>query len=106
MKQVSKVYAARSYTPENPRTSRFIEINCPEYLPTIPKDDQKTETKLSQNYFLNENFPSNPTTIVNTHFLALPLLQGSLCPAIFPKGTEFILLCPTEKIEEGYLLYI
>lgn len=106
LKQVTKVYSAKSYTPESPRTGRYVAINCPEYLPTVPQDDKQTETLLAQSYFLNQNFPATQVTVTQSHYIELPLLQGSRCPAIFPKGTQFLLLCPTEKIEEGYLLYI
>lgn len=106
MKLMKKVYAARAYTPEKPRTTKFVEINDPHHLPTIPKDDKKTETILSSDYFINENFPVTQKVVTNMHYLSLPLLEGTPCPAIFPKGTIFLLICPTEKLEEGFLLYI
>jgi len=106
MKTAMKVYAARAYTPENPRMDRYIQINAPEHLPTIPNDDQETTTILQTSYFKNVNFPTNQQVIKNSHFLQLPLMQGTSCPSIFPKGTPFLLVCPTEKLEEGFLIYI
>lgn len=106
MKLISKVYAARAYTPSNPRLDRYVDVNAPDHLPTIPKDDQETMMTLSTSYFGNENFPVNQTIVTNTHHLSLPLVQGTRCPAIFPKGTPFLLICPTEKLEEGYLIYL
>lgn len=106
MKLMKKVYAARAYTPERPRIDKYVEINDPDHLPTIPQDDRKTKSILTQKYALNENFNITQREIINVHFLAMPLLQGTPCPAIFPKGTQFMLICPTEKLEEGFLIYI
>lgn len=106
MKLLKKVYAARAYTPEKPRTTRYVDVNDPEHLPTIPKDDQETQMVLSTSYFVNDNFPVSQTIITNAHCLSLPLLQGTKCPSVFPKGTPFLLVCPTEKLEEGYLIYL
>ena len=71
-KQVMWAYAARNYTVENPRTTKYVEVNIPEALPTIPQ---------------------------------LPLLSGTTCPTIFGKGTKFMVLSPTERIEDAYIIY-
>lgn len=106
MKNMMKVYAARAYTKKRPRTTKYVDINIPEYLPTIPKDNNETHTTLSSGYFVNSNYPITQGTVTTTHYLSLPLLGGTSCPTIFPKGTEFLLFIPTMKIEEGYLMYI
>jgi hypothetical protein len=105
-KQVMKVYAARNYDIANPRLTNYVQVNVPEYTPTVPQDDSYEQISLSGSYFVNTNFPVTTGTITMSHCLELPLLGGSNCPVYFDKGTPFLLFTPTTKIEEGYLLYI
>lgn len=105
-KQVMKVYAARDYDLKNPRLTKYVEVNLPEYTPTIPRDNQFENIGLSGNFFVNQNFPVNDATIKSTHFLSLPLLGGTDCPVYFKKDTPFLLFTPTSRMEDGYLLYI
>lgn len=103
---VWKVYASREYTPESPRTDHFVEVNLQEYMPTLPQDGNYTNVALQSGYFVNSNYPNTTGTVKSVHYMKLPLLAGTTCPVIFPKGTSFLLFTPTTKIEEGYLLYI
>lgn len=105
-KQVMKVYAARDYDARNPRLTNYVEINLPEFTPTIPKDDQYEQISISSGYCLNQNFPINGETVRLSHSILLPLLRGTSCPVYFPKNTPFILFTPTTRLEDGYLLYI
>lgn len=105
-KQVMKVYAARDYDAARPRLTNYVEINLPEYTPTIPKDDQYEQISISSGYCLNQNFPINGETVKLSHSITLPLLRGTTCPVYFPKNTAFILFTPTTRLEDGYLLYI
>ena len=104
-KQVMWVYAAREYTVYNPRTTNTVEVNIPEALPTIPQDNKSSRISLSNSYFLNSNFPKVQTTALSDHYYTLPLLSGTSCPTEFPKGTKFMLLSPTERLEDAYLIY-
>lgn len=106
LQQVMKAYAARAYTPMNPRRSKYIEVNIPEYTPTLPKDNNNVNISVSGSYFVNNNYPITQGIVTTTHSLSLPLLRATTCPVIFNKGTQFLLFVPTKKIEEGYLLYI
>jgi hypothetical protein len=105
-KQVMKVYAARKYDAANPRLTNYVQVNVPEYTPTVPQDDSYEQISLSGSYFANTNFPVTTGTVKMTHCLELPLLRGTTCPVYLEKGTPFLLFTPTTKIEEGYLLYI
>ena len=105
-KQVMKVYAARDYDLERPRLTNYVEVNIPEYTPTIPRDDQYEQIGLSGGYFVNENFQVTTGNIKINHFLTLPLLRGTICPVYFKKDTAFILFTPTTRLEDGFLLYI
>ena len=104
-KQVMWAYAARNYTVENPRTTKYVEVNIPEAIPTIPQDDKYNRISLSNSYFVNTNFPRVQATATNSHYYSLPLLSGTTCPTIFGKGTKFMVLSPTERIEDAYLIY-
>lgn len=101
-----KVYAARDYKDINRRTSNIIQVNLPEYLPTVPKDDKYSELSLNPDYFVNKNFPISANIIKSPHYLELPLLPGTTAPVRFNKGAEFLLFYPTGKIEEGYLIFM
>ena len=105
-KQVLQVYAARTYDYKNPRFTNYVEVNVPEYVPTIPRDNAYETLGLASTFCANKNFPVNNTSIKVTHYLTLPLLRATQCPVYFPKDTPFLLFCPSGKIEEGYLLYI
>lgn len=105
-KQVTKVYAARDYNVEFPRVDRYVEVNIPEYAPTIPKDDKFEIVSIGGKYFVNENYPIISGFVKMTHCLSIPLMHGTICPVYFLKGTPFLLYTPTTKLEEGYLLYI
>lgn len=103
---VWKVYAARDYDEKNPRMDNYVEVNIPDYMPTIPQDGEFTNISVRSGYFVNSNFPNAAGTIKSVHGIKLPLLKGTRCPIYFDKGTMFLLFTPTTKIEEGYLLYI
>lgn len=103
---VVKAYAARNYTYLTPRTSKYVEVNIPDMLPTVPQDNKTQVIGISSGYTANSNYPVSRRTVTITHALKLPLLSGTTCPTIFKKGTPFLLFYPTDKIEEGYLLYI
>lgn len=103
---VWKVYASRDYTPSNPRTTNRVEVNLPDYMPTVPQDGNYTNISVQTGYFVNNNYPNATGTVKSVHYMALPLLKGTVCPTLFSKGTVFLLFTPTTKIEEGYLLYV
>lgn len=105
-KQVMKVYTAKAYTPANPRTTPYVQINIPEYVPTIPQDGESESIGLSNGFFANSNFQITTGIVQLPHYLELPLLSGTTCPAYMKKGTPFLLFTPTTKLEEGYLMYI
>lgn len=105
VKQVMWAYAARDYTPENPRTTNVVEVNVPEALPTIPQDDKVNKISLSNAYFVNSNYPKVPPSVSSTHYYTIPLLNGTSCPTEFSKGTRFMLISPTERLEESYLIF-
>lgn len=102
---VWKAYAARDYTPTDPRLDQYIEVNLPEYMPTLPQDGNHTNFSLQSGYFVNTNYPNVTGTVKTVHYMKLPLLQGTLCPRLFSKGSVFLLFTPTSKVEEGYLIY-
>lgn len=101
-----KAYAARDYTPDKPRTSPYIEVNIPEYMPTIPQDGSYTNIALTNSYFVNDNYPNTTGIVKASHFIALPLMYGTFCPVYFKKGTQFLLIVSTNKMEEGRLVYL
>lgn len=103
---VWKVYASRDYDEKTPRMTNFVEVNIPEYMPTIPQDGEYTNVSIRSNYFVNKNYPNATGTIKSVHSISLPLLKGTTCPVYFLKGARFLLYTPTTKIEEGFLLYI
>lgn len=101
-----QVYAARDYFGARQRSTDFVEVNFPEYVPTVPQNDKTSKIVLIPNYFVNDNFPSCQGTITANNFLTLPLAGGTTCPTEFPKGTKFLLLYPTGKLEEGFLIFL
>lgn len=105
-KQVMQVYAARDYDLKHPRLTNSVEINIPEYTPTIPRDDKFEMVGISPSYCVNRNFPVSDTNVKITHYITLPLLRGTQCPVYFDKDTPFLLFTPTGRIEEGYLIYM
>lgn len=105
-KQVIQVYSAVGYTKEKPRISNTIPVNIPEVLPTIPQDGSHTYLNLPRKYFANSNFPIAQGSIMLSHSVELPLMNGCSCPTVFEKGTKFTLIIPTHKIESGYLIYV
>lgn len=111
-KQVMKVYAAQTYT-ELYTTKHYdhittikIKINLPEYSPTTPKGSGTEQIGLSGNLFKNNNFPKTGGTVKMNHCLELPLLRGSDFPKTINMGDALLLIMPTNKPEEGYLIYI
>ena len=72
----------------------------------MEKLDSYEQLGLSGSFFENQNFPSTAGTVKMNHCLTLPLLRGSRNPPDIPYGTPLLLLMPTNKIEEGYLIYI
>lgn len=105
-RNVMKVYAARDYKDIKRRVDNMIQVNLPEYFPTVPKDDKYTELAINPDYFVNKNFPVTTNVVKSPHYLILPLLPGTTAPVRFNKGAEFMLFYPTGKIEEGYLLFM
>lgn len=101
-----KVYVARDYIDDKYRKTNKVQVNLPEYLPTVPMDDQFTETVVEQGYFVNTNYPVTQEVIRSVHCLDLPIEKGSYAPIRMRKGTEFMLLYATGKIEEGTLIFI
>lgn len=114
-KQVMRVYAAKTYknlpwkqdeeTGELPSTV-YITVNIPEFTPTVPTDDSYEQLGLSGSFFENKNFPTTTGTIQMSHYLTLPIARGSRIPPTITYGTPFLLFMPTNKIEEGYLIYL
>lgn len=105
-KQIMKVYAARDYDITRPRTTNKVEVNIPEYMPALPKDEYTENFGLSSSIFANKNYPVTSGQVTLAHSIELPLLRGTSCPVYFKKGTPFLLLVPTGLIEDGYLIYI
>ena len=103
---VLKAYSARDYTHRHPRTTKYVEVNLPDILPTVPKDNHSSTMSIQGGYTANTNYPIGKRTITISHCLKLPLLSGTSCPVVFKKGTPFLLFTPTGKAEEGYLLFI
>ena len=101
-----KVYAARDYVDNNYRRTNYVEVNLPEFMPTTPLDNAVVDLNLDQNYFCNKNFPKTEDSIKISHYLTLPLHQGTNTPVRFHKGAEFLLLYPTGKIEDGFMIYL
>lgn len=93
-RQIMKAYCAKDYTEDNPRPSGYCEVNIPDYLPTVPKDDKYTEMNISGSYFINGNYPITTGTIKNMHSVKLPVMRGTSCPTYLSKGEEFILISP------------
>ena len=105
-RNMMKVYAARDYLDITSRHDTYVQVNVPEYLPTVPQDDKYTSITISPDYFANKNFPVTANVIKSVHYLTLPLLTGVRTPVRFNKGAEFLLIFPTGKVEEGYLVFI
>lgn len=101
-----KVYASRDYKDDKYRSTNYVCINSPEYLPTTPQNDEETEQVMPANYFVNSNFPVTEEVVTSTNDLALPLMAGSVCPVRFNKGAEFLLVYPSGKIEDGFLIFL
>ena len=101
-----KVYAARDYIDITRRLDNYVEVNVPEYLPTTPQDDKYTDIAIESNFFLNTNYPVTQDVIKAIHYMKLPLMAGTYAPVRFKKGAEFLLIYPTEKVEEGYLIFL
>lgn len=101
-----KVYAARDYVDDTARWNNTVEVNIPEYMPTVPQDDKSNDIIIESGYFLNSNYPVTQDLITAKHYLTLPLLAGTYAPVRFHKGAEFVLHYPTGKVEEGYLIFI
>lgn len=105
-KQVMKVYAAKKYDAKNPRIDNYVEVNIPEYVPTIPMDDSVEQIGLNLGMVVNTNWPRTATIVKMSHSLRLPLLRGTTCPVYFEKGTPFLLLNPNDDISNSFLIYI
>lgn len=101
-----KAYAARDYSDENWRKVNFVDVNLPEYLPTVPQDNEYTEVVATKGYFRNENYPVTQEVIRSQHHYTLPIMEGTKAPTRMKKRTEFLLLFPTGIVEEGYLIYM
>lgn len=101
-----KVYVARDYLDWTYRVTNTVQVNLPEYVPTIPQDDKFTEIPVDADYFVNENYPVTQDIIKSVHCLDLPILKGTPAPVKMKKGAEYMLVYPTGKIEEGYLVFI
>lgn len=105
-RNMMKVYAARDYIDITCRHDNYVQVNAPEYLPTVPQDDKYTELTITPEYFANKNFPVTTNVIKSLHYLTLPILHGTPAPVRFNKGAEFLLIFPTGKVEEGYLVFM
>lgn len=103
---IMKAYAARDYKDITHRTDDKVQVNVPEYMPTIPQDDKSSNLTIEAGYFANENYPITAGVLKSEHCLELPLLYGTRAPVRFNKGAEFLLIFPTGKIEEGFLVFI
>ena len=101
-----KVYASRDYKDDKYRKTNYVAINSPEYLPTTPQNDEETEQVVPSGYFVNSNFPITQEVVKSTNDIQMPLLAGSYCPVRFNKGAEFLLIYPSGKLEDGYLLFL
>lgn len=102
-----KVYASHAYTAGSPRTTDYVDVNIPEYAPTIPQDESYSLVNSSSQYFTNTNYGSKSSGSVElAHHISIKLARGTCCPTVFPKGTEFLLFYPSGKIEEGVLIYL
>ena len=101
-----KVYASRDYKDDKYRNTNYVAVNLPEYLPTTPQNDEYTEEVVPANYFANSNFPVTQDVVKSTNDITMPLLHGTNCPVRFNKGAEFLLVYPSGKIEDGYLIFI
>lgn len=105
-RSVMKVYASRDYKDDNYRSTNYVCINSPEYLPTTPKNDESTEQVMPANYFANKNFPVTAEVVKSSNDIAMPLMNGTYCPVRFNKGAEFLLLYPSGKLEDGFLVFL
>lgn len=101
-----KVYAARDYIDVDRRIDNYVQVNVPEYLPTTPQDDQYTDIVIESGYFANSNYPVTQDVVKSVHYLTLPIMKGTYAPVRFKKGAEFLLIYPTGKVEEGFLIFI
>lgn len=102
-----KVYASRDYKDDKYRKTNYVSVNSPEYLPTTPQNDGTMEQVMPANYFANSNFPVTEGDIVtSSNDIGMPLMAGTYCPVRFNKGAEFLLVYPSGKIEDGYLIFI
>ena len=101
-----KVYASRDYKDDKYRSTNYVAVNAPEYLPTTPQNDEYTEQVVPANYFANSNFPVTQDVVKSTHDVGLPLMAGTYCPVRFNKGAEFLLVYPSGKLEDGYLIFL
>lgn len=101
-----KVYASHAYTEASPRKTDYVDVNIPEFAPTVPQDDQQSYVSSSNSYFTNSNFNGSASMTQMAHQISIKLARGTCCPTVFPKGTEFLLMFPTGKIEEGVLIYM
>jgi len=103
---IMKAYAARDYKDITHRINFKVQVNVPEYMPTVPQDDTVDKITLNSGYFVNENYPVTAGLIEADHALELPILAGTRCPVRFNKGAEFLLIFPTGKVDEGFLMFI
>ena len=101
-----KVYVARDYIDDMYRKTDVVEVNLPEFFPTVPMDDQYTEVVAEKGYFKNTNWPITQEVIRSTHYMKLPLMNGTYAPVRMRKGSEFLLIYPTGRIDDGHLVFI
>ena len=101
-----QAYAARDYIDDRCRTTNYVEVNVPEYTPTLPQNAEFENLVLQGGYFVNSNFPVTQSVIKAKNFLTLPIMKGQKCPTTFRKGTIFLLFYPTGKIEEGRVMFM
>lgn len=101
-----KVYASRDYKDDKYRSTNYVSVNSPEYLPTTPQNDEKSEQVMPSNYFVNSNFPVTADKITSTNDIGLPIMAGTYCPVRFNKGAEFLLVYPSGKLEDGFLIFL
>ena len=81
-----------------------IMVNLPDLFPLIPQDDQY-EDIVVPGTCKNENFPRCTGKIRLLHYHIFPLVGGTSVPN-YGRGSEFLLICPTGKLDDGRLLYL
>lgn len=102
-----KVFAAKEYRPNKANSYKIpleIEINSPDLFPTAPQNDSKYDITLSNNYFLNTNYPAGSTTISAHNAFVVPFMRGIKIPTYIPKRMPFLLVSHNDKMDDCRLM--